>query len=159
LDEIQAVVGSGYTTPVNMLSHVGIKAFLKTYLSHLRVVGNVVNVDVVNISVEHDFSNGLLEHREPLSNGTDFKERKKEGQDSGEIERPAVKMPASSTERVMLENLAKAIWDGVEGGGVATVGWPMQKYMRVTASSGELCICSFYPILSNSRDVLGPVQL
>lgn len=145
MDEIQAVVSSGYTTPVNMLSHVGIKAFFNSYLSHLRVVGNIVNVDVVNISVEHKFSDGLLEYHEPLSTGTGKldKEKKKEGEESGsELETPAVKVPVSSAERGMLEGLAKAIWDGVEGGGIATVGWPTEKYMMVTAGSGE---CVFAP--------------
>lgn len=105
----QAVVSSGYCTPVNMLSHVGVRAFLDTYLPYLHVLGNIVNVDVVNISVEHDFADGLLDNG--LSSGTE-------------------------REREMLGELARKIKEGVEGGSIATIGWPARKHMMKTAARG-----------------------
>lgn len=127
-----AVVSSGYCTPVNMLSHVGVRAFLDTYLPYLHVLGNIVNVDVVNISVEHDFADGLLDNG--LSSGTE----------KGEGEGRVTNGLGTEREREMLGELARKIKEGVEGGGIATIGWPARKHMMKTAARAvNPCIQQF----------------
>jgi hypothetical protein len=122
-----------------MLSHAGTRAFLDVYLGYLRVLGNIVNVDVVNVSVEHEFTDGLLD------NGSSPGTEKKESESSG-VNKAMLKGPDSAEkEMVLVGKLARTIWEGVEGGGVATVGWPTKKYVMTAAARGaslQLTVCS-----------------
>ena len=138
----QGVVSSGYATPTNMLSHAGTTAFLKVYLAYLRVLGSIVNVDVVDISVEHAFANGLTDNVPgpavsiPGSIPEYSSSEEKLGGDEGSSETKSTLSLYAEGEREMLEDLARTIWKGVEGGGVATIGWPARKYMMATAARG-----------------------
>jgi hypothetical protein len=159
-----------------MVSYASTRAFLDTYLESLRVLGNIVNVDVVNVSVEHNFSAGMVGDVFPLrdmggGSGVKEKEREDESQSAvrgkGEKEgSPRAGSPPSDSDTVapatleavieiekeeyMAEDLARTIWEGVEGGGVATIGWPVNKYMICAAARGE-----FYFIWG----VLSPIYL
>jgi hypothetical protein len=125
-----------------MLSHTGTTAFLEVYLSYLRVLGNIVNVDVVNIAVEHEFANGLLDNGPstptPTRTSTSSGEEKyrRSGGVSCHKEMQSDLICKEEKEKEMLGDLARTIWEGVEGGGIATIGWPARRYMMVTAARG-----------------------
>jgi hypothetical protein len=158
-----------------MVSYASTRAFLDTYIESLRVLGNIINVDVVNVSVEHMFSDGLVGDVPLRDVGRGFRvkekqkerEKEREGESAVEGEKPEgegkkekegsphPESPSDSDtltaataatleaaiaiekEEYMAEDLARTIWEGVEGGGVATIGWPRSKYIMYTAARGE----------------------
>jgi len=109
-----------------MISYAGTRGFLDAYTAHLRVLGNIVNVDIVNISVEHEFMDGELDIVPANA--------EKDPQDVGER---GIHTATMGVERKMAEDLAQTIWAGVEGGGIATIGWPARKYVMRTAARGS----------------------
>ena len=153
-DNYQGVVSSGYSAPMNMLSLAGTTAFLEVYLAYLRVLGDIVNVDIVNISVEHAFANahGLVDNGpEPPTSipesltlesirGSSIEGGEESTTTIGEMKstRGSNRDATITADRddEMLGDLARTIWEGMEGGGIATIGWPARKYMMANAARG-----------------------